>query len=320
MREITSNQAGTDSRNTVERLLAQIRGALPDPSITRRAGSVSVPRKTNANAATIKTNVPQRTRTETPKADTKKNVKSERQSGSKKPDKKPPPPKKSKRGPPSGPSYSSSSSSSDSEDSLDEDLSMGVDASDATKVGGTLLTLRPYVSSSTLEKFDEKASMGDRRSWWERFVNMSVQGGWTDKMKISELKMKMSSAVRNCRGQLSKHVQSNWRRLSGEIKCKYLKARTSESERYYTMRQKSSESAMEFFYRLNEAAVKAGIRYKKDSAHHINRFIKNLRDQQLKAILRNTRFHNLDDLESVLQQDEDLDVSSREAKAERTLV
>ncbi|KAE8902694.1 hypothetical protein PF003_g13693 [Phytophthora fragariae] len=75
------------------------------------------------------------------------------------------------------------------------------------------------------------------------------------------------------------------------------------------MRQKSNESAMEFFYRLNEAAVKAGIRYKKgkkDSAHHIKRFIKNLRDQQLKAILRNTRFHNLDDLEYVLQQDEDL--------------
>ncbi|KAE8974376.1 hypothetical protein PR001_g26011 [Phytophthora rubi] len=233
------------------------------------------------------------------------------------PDKKPPPPKKSKRSSPSGPSssYSSSSSSSsdssssDSEDSLDEDLSTGVDASDATKVGGTLLTLRPYVSSSTLEKFDEKASMGDRRSWWERFVNMSVQGGWTDKMKISELKMKMSSAVRNWRGQLSKHVQNNWRRLSGEFKRKYLKARTSESERYYTMRQKSNESAMEFFYRLNEAAVKAGIRYKKgkkDSAHHIKRFIKNLSDQQLKAILRNTRFHNLDDLEYALQQDEDL--------------
>ncbi|KAE9001169.1 hypothetical protein PR002_g17981 [Phytophthora rubi] len=128
-------------------------------------------------------------------------------------------------------------------------------------------------------------------------------------MRISELKMKMSSAVRNWRGQLSKHVHNNWRRLSGEFKRKYLKAQTSESERYYTMRQKSNESAMEFFYRQNEAAVKAGIRYKKgkkDSTHHIKRSIKNLRDQQLKAILRNTRFHNLDDLEYVLQQDEDL--------------
>ncbi|KAE9004551.1 hypothetical protein PR001_g17688 [Phytophthora rubi] len=66
---------------------------------------------------------------------------------------------------------------------------------------------------------------------------------------------------------------------------------------------------MDFFYRLNEAAVKAGIRYKKgkkDSAHHIKRFIKNLIVRQLKAILRNMRFHNLDDLEYVLQQDEDL--------------
>ncbi|KAE8966428.1 hypothetical protein PR001_g28411 [Phytophthora rubi] len=60
---------------------------------------------------------------------------------------------------------------------------------------------------------------------------------------------------------------------------------------------------MEFLYRLNEAAVKAGIRYKKGkkySIHHIKRFSKNLRDQQLKAILRDTRIHNLDDLEYVL--------------------
>ncbi|KAE8875447.1 hypothetical protein PF005_g28546 [Phytophthora fragariae] len=47
---------------------------------------------------------------------------------------------------------------------------------------------------------------------------------------------------------------------------------------------------MEFFYRLNEAAVKAGIRYKKgrmNSAYHIKRYSKNLRDQELKTILRN---------------------------------
>ncbi|KAE8962175.1 hypothetical protein PF004_g27963 [Phytophthora fragariae] len=77
------------------------------------------------NAATLKTNVTQRTRTEVPKADTTQGVRSERQPVSKKPDRKPTPPKKSQRNP----------------------SSLGVDISDATKVGGTLLTLRPYFSS-----------------------------------------------------------------------------------------------------------------------------------------------------------------------------
>jgi hypothetical protein len=78
------------------------------------------------------------------------------------------------------------------------------------------------------------------------------------------------------------------------------------------MKQKPNESAMEFFYRLNEAGIKAGVRYKKskkDCAQHIKRFVENLKSAQLKAILGNQRFHNLEDLEYVLQQDEDLNLN-----------
>ncbi|GMF46704.1 unnamed protein product [Phytophthora fragariaefolia] len=60
---------------------------------------------------------------------------------------------------------------------------------------------------------------------------------------------------------------------------------------------------------LNETAVKAGIKYKSPvtkRAQHIKRFMKSLRDKQLKAILVNQRFHDVDDLVYVLQQDEDL--------------
>jgi len=100
----------------------------------------------------------------------------------------------------------------------------------------------------------------------------------------------MSLPVRNWRGQLSKHVQQDWTRLSSEFVKKYLKSRTSESDRYYTMKQMPNESAMEFFYCLNEAGIKAGVWYKKskkDCAQNIKRFVKNLKNAQLKAILGN---------------------------------
>jgi hypothetical protein len=150
--------------------------------------------------------------------------------------------------------------SNHSSDNSDEEES-STKTSSTTKVGSNFLTVRPYVNLNSLEKFYEKASIGDRKSWWERFLNMTDQGGWTDEVKLSELKMKMSSAVRNWRDQLPKHVQSNWKALSKEFRRKYLKTRTSESERYFTMKQKTSETPLKFLYRLNDAAAKAGIKY-----------------------------------------------------------
>ncbi|POM67391.1 Hypothetical protein PHPALM_16622, partial [Phytophthora palmivora] len=82
--------------------------------------------------------------------------------------------------------------------------------------GGSIVTLRTF--TNTLEDFDEKVSLSARRRWWKRFLNVTVQGGWTNQMKVYELKTKMSPAVRNWCGQLSKHVRSEWSRLSKEFK------------------------------------------------------------------------------------------------------
>jgi hypothetical protein len=197
-------------------------------------------------------------------------------------------------------------------DSLDEDLKAAAAGKPTVAAGNTILTVHPHVNSQLLAKFDEKAERSDRRDWWEQFMNLANQGGWTDQVRLRELKMKMSLPVRNWRDQLSKHVQQDWTRLSSEFVKKYLKSRTSESDRYYSMKQKPNESAMEFFYRLNEAGIKAGVRYKKskkDCAQHIKRFVKNLKSAELKAILGNQQFRNLEDLEYVLQQDEDLNLN-----------
>ncbi|GMF36881.1 unnamed protein product [Phytophthora fragariaefolia] len=208
---------------------------------------------------------------------------------------------------PSSDSDEGDSDSSSWSDSSGKETSSSTKTSSKAKVGSTLLTIRPYVNPNSLETFDEKASLGDRRSWWERFLNMTEQGGWTDKVKLSRLRMKISSAVRNWRGQLPKHVQADWKKPSREFRHKYLKTRTSESERYFTTKQKSGETPLEFPYRLKEAAVNAGIKYKSPAskrAQHIKCFMKSLRDKQLKVILVNQRFHDVDDVGYAPQQDD----------------
>jgi hypothetical protein len=113
-----------------------------------------------------------------------------------------------------------------------------------------------------------------------------------------------------------KHVQQDWNKLSRVFRKKYLKYATPEADRYFTMRQKPAETALEFLYRLNEAGVKANVRFRKsksECAEHIKRFLKNPRDPQLKIVLRNQRFRRLDDLELVLQQDEDLSLDGGNA-------
>ncbi|EGZ24380.1 hypothetical protein PHYSODRAFT_325503 [Phytophthora sojae] len=310
--QITSNGAQPGPKNIAE---AQLRATIPEVDLARLTSStkprIQVPKAEPTPKAT-KAEVPKATKAEVPKGT------GPAKSGSKPPPRRPPPkPSRKKTRKDEDPS-SSSSGSSDSSDSdsssSDSDSSLdGGDLVDAStrkiKAGETSLTIHPYVNSSALEKFDEKASLGDRRSWWERFTNLASQGGWSNRTRISELKMKMSSPFRNWRGQLPKQVQNDWKTLASEFRKKYLKARTSDSERYYTMKQKGGESALEYFYRLNDAAGKASINYRssrKDVSHHVKRFIKGLKDSDLKQALKSQRFKRIPDLEFALEQDEEV--------------
>ncbi|POM66127.1 Reverse transcriptase [Phytophthora palmivora] len=131
-------------------------------------------------------------------------------------------------------------------------------------------------------------------------------------MKVYELKTKMSPAVRNWYGQLSKHVRTEWSRLSKEFKREYCKSRVSESEKYYTMKQFKDETALAFLYRLNLAAERADVCFRKSERRreqHIKRFINNLTDVTLKTTLQSQRLRKVSDLEYVLKQQEEVNPS-----------
>ncbi|OWY97711.1 hypothetical protein PHMEG_00031698 [Phytophthora megakarya] len=99
--------------------------------------------------------------------------------------------------------------------SEDDDSDSSSDDSDTTqRYGGPqghpgrhTMTIRPFVTASSLDDFDEKASLSERTRWWERFQTLAFQGGCSNKMKVYELRLKLSSSARNWRSQLSPHVR-----------------------------------------------------------------------------------------------------------------
>ncbi|GMF19437.1 unnamed protein product [Phytophthora fragariaefolia] len=178
-------------------------------------------------------------------------------------------------------SDSDSRSESSDQDSYHSDSSSFKDvvpnAPTVAGPGGTMFTFRPYVNASALEDFDEKASLAVRTRWLERFQRIAVQDGWTDKVNIYEMKMKLSSAVRNWLANLRP--------------------------------KRKSESPLEFFYHLNKVADKAGIDFDSSSKQQeqlLKVFTKKLWDSRLRTTLQDQLIRKLRDLEYVLKQHEEM--------------
>ncbi|GMF41724.1 unnamed protein product [Phytophthora fragariaefolia] len=207
-------------------------------------------------------------------------------------------------------SDSDSSSGSSDQDSDHSDSSSFEDVvpniPTVTGPDGTMFTFRPYVNASALADFDEKASLAVRTRWLERFQSIAVQGGWTDKVKIYEMKLKLSAAVRNWRANLSPKVRRDWMKFLKAFREMYCKAKTSDSERNYTMMQRKSEWSLEFYYRMNKVADKPGIDFdtsSKQRERHLKVFMKKLLDSRLRSTLQGRM---LRDLEYVLKQHEEM--------------
>ncbi|GMF17875.1 unnamed protein product [Phytophthora lilii] len=170
---------------------------------------------------------------------------------------------------PSSDSSSDDSSSEDSDSSSFKDVTPNVTTTTTSQGGTTVFTFNLYVNASSLEDINEKASLVVRVRWLERFQSLAVHGCWTDKVngcwtdkvKLYQFKLKLSSSVRNWRSSLQTSVRRNWKKFIKAFLENYCKARTSDSERCYTVVQKKSETPREFYYRLNKVADKAGNRF-----------------------------------------------------------
>ncbi|GMF52897.1 unnamed protein product [Phytophthora fragariaefolia] len=172
------------------------------------------------------------------------------------------------------------SSSSDYISSSSDDFDLDLTTSTTTQEGTTVWTYRQYINHNAVEKFNEAASVEDRVGWWERSFDMAAQGSWPDKMKIRQLRGRMSSSLRDWYAKLPKSTRHNWKKLSRRFKVM-----------------------------LNAAAVKAGIEFQKSSKHrerHLRRVIKKLKDTQLKTALQGQMFKSLSEVEHALRRHEDI--------------
>ncbi|OWZ01653.1 hypothetical protein PHMEG_00026918 [Phytophthora megakarya] len=137
------------------------------------------------------------------------------------------------------------SGDSDSDSSSFEDLASGTQA--RTTGQGTIM-FNPMVNITALE--DLAIGCPDT------LVGEVPKSRGHGKMYC---KLKLSSAVRDWRGNLEESVRRSWKRYVKAFREEYCKAKTPDSEYYYTTFQRKSETPREFYYRLNKIAGKADI-------------------------------------------------------------
>ncbi|EGZ14690.1 hypothetical protein PHYSODRAFT_333076 [Phytophthora sojae] len=228
----TNRRETADSKNTSEVTASQLRATLAQTSADTSGRIARVKRGHGATETKVtqdvkfepvslgKTSDPRRTATskasQDSKTDSKRSApKKHQQKKKKRQDVNPP-----SDSDPSSDSSNDDSSSESSNDSSDGNPGVNLTTASTAQAGTTLLTFRPYINSNTLGEFDTKASLRERVHWWERFANMTAQGGWSTNMRIQELKLKLSGAARDWFNQLPKHTQRDWKELASTFRKK----------------------------------------------------------------------------------------------------
>ncbi|OWY95464.1 hypothetical protein PHMEG_00034524 [Phytophthora megakarya] len=84
-------------------------------------------------------------------------------------------------------------------------------------------------------------------------------------MKICQFRSQMPTAIRDWFTQLPKSTRHDWKQMSRRFRKLYIGTTGSYSERYFTMKMTDHETPLQFFYRLNAAAVKAEVKFKSSS-------------------------------------------------------
>ena len=94
----------------------------------------------------------------------------------------------------------------------------------------------------------------------------------------------LAGPVKNWLKQLPEHVRRNWNQLVQAFQEQYCDIGRVHPERYYNMTRFADEDPLDYFYRLNVEAMRAGIKYrggKHDQAAHIDRFLNSVDDAEL---------------------------------------
>ncbi|OWZ10001.1 hypothetical protein PHMEG_00017213, partial [Phytophthora megakarya] len=143
--------------------------------------------------------------------------------------------------------------------------------------GMTLFNFNPFINANSPDDFNKTTALSDRIRWLEKFQRSNLQ---TD-------------------------TRRDWKKFLKTFRGNYCKARTTDSEKYYTIAQRKSETPREFYYRLKKTVTKAGIDIRstpKLRDQHVKTFIRKLTVRQLRSTQQGLRIRSMTDVDDKSQK------------------
>ncbi|RLN48114.1 hypothetical protein BBJ28_00023769, partial [Nothophytophthora sp. Chile5] len=164
-------------------------------------------------------------------------------------------------------------------------------------------SFRPFIDFATFPTFDGTSNLQDRKVWFEKFKITAESAGWTGLARCQRLKLSLAKKALSWVNQLSRNDHGNWRSLERKFVDKFCRSRNSGMEYYHSLSQGQGEEAVAYLWRLNGAAIRAGISIdsQKALATHVTRFIRTLSDDRARRTLEGRTFCDVRELEETLE-------------------
>ncbi|KAJ0390568.1 hypothetical protein P43SY_011266 [Pythium insidiosum] len=158
----------------------------------------------------------------------------------------------------------------------------------------------------TIRTFDGgKGSPEEARAWLSKFLHIANLSRWNGNQRLEMFVDSLTNPAKYWYKQLPDDVKRDWTALQRVFHRKYCTDTVPPRLMYYKLTQKSDELASNYLYRLNAAALRAGINFR-DKYNpeylddHIQQFFDTLHDKALQAQFRFTVFDTIEELERKL--------------------
>lgn len=161
---------------------------------------------------------------------------------------------------------------------------------------------RPYIDRRSLDDFYGTESVSESKQWLHTFLYLAQAGVWTDIECCRNMDLYLRGSAKSWYNQLGER-RLNWHQLQREFKNEFCKSSSSYVEQYYQVEHRDGLTPRQLLWRLNEAAARARLDFKTGDGlrHHVARFIRVLRDQDIKASLIGRSFTHIKELEDNLR-------------------
>jgi len=158
--------------------------------------------------------------------------------------------------------------------------------------------------SVQIKTFDGKSrQIEDAKQWMAQFKYYAELSQWSPEQRLDSFKIHLAGVARYWFKQLPGEVKGDWSSLLQAFKRQYCESNESKRRNYYTLRQKSEESLLEYLHRLNSKAQEAGLDYNNyfpDQKEHLQQYYDTLKDKQVAQQLRMRACESVRTLEEVL--------------------